>query len=93
MYIAANLFEPGIERVQVLADISRSVLCCQQRNRTPIANPPNNAQLEGTLYHSPRVTSRSVSVRMRRGTDRHTDTQTGLVNSTFRLGYASREMQ
>jgi len=39
--------KPGIERVQALADISRS--------RAPIANPPNSAQLGGTPYHSPKL--------------------------------------
>jgi len=39
--------KPGIERVQALADISRSELCCQSNEtRAPIANPPNSAQLE-----------------------------------------------
>jgi len=43
----------GIERVQALANISRSALCCHSNEtRAPIANPPNSAQLEGTPYHS-----------------------------------------
>jgi len=51
---------PGMERVQALADISRSALCCHSNEtRAPIANPPNSAQLEGTLYH-PQVTPGSV---------------------------------
>ena len=43
-------FEPGIEGVQALADISRAALCCCRSNetRSPIANPPNSAQLEDT---------------------------------------------
>ena len=41
--------KPGIERVQPLADISRSALCWHSNEtRAPIANPPNSAQLEGT---------------------------------------------
>jgi len=39
---------PGIdsERVQTLADISRSALCCHSNESCAgIANPPNNAQL------------------------------------------------
>ena len=44
--------EPGIEQVQALADISRSVLCCHSNEtRAPIANLHNSAQLEGTPYH------------------------------------------
>jgi len=40
--------EPGIERAQALADISRSALCCHSNEtRPPTANPPNTAQLEG----------------------------------------------
>jgi len=43
------LTEPGIERVQALADISRSALCCHSNEtRAPIANPPNSAQSEST---------------------------------------------
>jgi len=94
--------KPGIERVQALTDISRSALCCHSNEiRAPIANPPNSAQLGATLT-IPKITSRSVrSVRMRRGTDRqtdtqthrHTDTQTAVATQyTFRLGYTSREM-
>jgi len=40
--------QPGIERVQAFADISRSALCCRSNEtRAPIASPPNNTQLEG----------------------------------------------
>ena len=40
--------QPGFERVQALADISRSALCCHSNEtRAPIANPRNSAQLEG----------------------------------------------
>jgi len=41
--------KPGIERIQALADISRSALCCHSNEtRAPTANSPNNAQAEGT---------------------------------------------
>ena len=44
--------KPGIERVQALADISRSALRCYiNETGAPIANPPNSAQLDGTPYH------------------------------------------
>jgi len=47
--------KPGIEQVQALGDISRSALCCHSNEtREPIANPPNNVQLEGTPYQSAR---------------------------------------
>jgi len=85
----------GIERVQALADISRSALYCpSNETRAPIANPPNSAQ----LVHNPYCISNLhpgpySAVGMRRGsegqTHRHTD---GRDQYTFRRGYASREM-
>ena len=54
------LVTPGLERVQPLADISRSALCCHSdETRVPIANPPNSAQLEGT----PTVPSTYIRIR------------------------------
>ena len=42
-------YEPGIEQVQALADISHSVLCCHSNEtRAPIEYPRSCAQLEGT---------------------------------------------
>jgi len=42
--------EPDTERVQDLADISRSAPCCHSNEtRAPIANLPNSAQLEGII--------------------------------------------
>jgi len=39
--------KPGIERVQALADILRSALCCfSNKTRALIANLPIRAQLE-----------------------------------------------
>jgi len=50
-----------VDRVQALADISRSALCCHSNEtRAPTANPPNNAQLEGTPIRLPQVTAESV---------------------------------
>jgi len=64
--------QPGTERVQALADISRSALCCHSNEtRAPIANPPNSAQLDGTPYHSLKLhPGPCSSVGMRRGTER-----------------------
>jgi len=65
-----------MERVQALADISRSALCCHSNaTPAPIANPPNKAQLEDTPYHSPDyIWVRAVVWECREGqTDRHTD--------------------
>jgi len=64
--------QPGIERVQALADISRSSLCCHsnETNRAPIANPPNSAQLESTPYYPPKIHPGPYSsMGMRRETD------------------------
>ena len=65
--------KPGIERVQALADISRSALCCHSNEiHAPIANLPNSVQLEGTPCHSPKLhLGTCSSVGMRWGTDRH----------------------
>jgi len=42
------MINPGIERVQALADVSRLALCCHSNEtRAPIANPPSSAQLGG----------------------------------------------
>jgi len=42
------------DRVQAVADISLSALCCHSNETcASIANPPNSAQLEDTPYHSP----------------------------------------
>jgi len=50
----ANDRKRGIERVQALADVLRSVLCCHSNETcAPIAYLPNTAQLEGIPYHSP----------------------------------------
>ena len=66
-----------------------------QRNRAPIANLPNSAQIEGT----PTILPTYIRVRVvvwecgegqtDRQSDRHTD---GRDQYTFRLGYASSEM-
>jgi len=42
----------NIQRVEALADISRSALRCHSNEtRTPILNPPNSAQLGKTPYY------------------------------------------
>jgi len=57
-----NTLKPGIERVQALADISRSMLCCHSNEtHAPIANLPNSAQSEGTPYY-PRTYIRDRAV-------------------------------
>jgi len=85
--------QPGLERVQALADISRSAVCCHsKKTRAPIANPPNSAQLEGTPYYSSNIHPGPCTVVWECGegqTDRHTN---GRDHYKFRLGYASREM-
>jgi len=80
--------ELDIERVQALANTSRSALCCHSNEtRAPIANPPNSAQTDGTLYYSPTyIQVRAVVWELDEG---QTDARD---QYTFRLGYASREM-
>jgi len=74
--------KPGIERVQALADISRSVLCCHSNEtRAPIANPPKSAQLEGTPT-IPRSYVRVRAVVWECG-EGQTDAQTGVTNIAY----------
>jgi len=92
--------EPGIERVQALADISRSALCCHSNEtRAPIANPPNSAQLDGT----PTIPASYIRIRAvvwacghgqtHTHTDRQADTQTPVTIIHFASSiYAQREM-
>jgi len=87
---------PGTERVQALADISRSALCCHSNEtRAPIANAPNSAQLEVTPTY---IRVRAVVSACGEGqTDTPTDTEThrhidGSDHYTFRVVYDSREM-
>ena len=78
----------GIEQIQALADILCLALCCpcdethaptavcchSNEIRAPIANPPDSAQLQGTLYHSPKLhPGLCNNVGMWQWTDRHTD--------------------
>ena len=67
-----------MEQVHALADISCSLLCCHSNEtHALIVNLPNNAQLDGTPYHSPKLhLGPCSSVGMRQGTERQTDKQT-----------------
>jgi len=75
------------ERVQALADISRSRCCYSNETRAPIANRPNSAQPFPKLHPGP------CGVGMRQRTDTRTDTRTDARDQyTFRVVYDSREM-
>jgi len=94
-----NIATPGIERVQALADISRSALCCHSNEtRAPIANPPDSAQLQGI---PPTISPSYIQVRARAvvwecgegQTDKHTERHTDAGDQyTCRVVYDSREM-
>ena len=47
-------FTPA-ERVQLLAGIAFALCCHSNATRALIANPPNNAQLGGIHYYSPKL--------------------------------------
>jgi len=70
-------------------------LCCHSNaTRAPIANPSNNAQLGGSLYHVPKLHPGPCSnvgmwPRTDTQTDRHTDTHD---HNTFCVVYDSRKM-
>jgi len=56
----------------------------------PIANPPNSAQLGGSLYHASKLHPAPCSrVGVRPRTDRHTDARD---RNTFCVVYDSRKM-
>ena len=57
--------------------------------RAPIANPPNSAQLGGSLYHAPKLHAGPCSiVGVRPRTDRQTDARD---HNTFCVVYDSRK--
>ena len=64
-------------------------LCCHSNaTRAPIANPPNSAQLGGSLYHAPKLhpdpcSSVGVWPRTDTQTHRQTDTQTRVTTKHF----------
>ena len=66
--------QPGTDRLQALADISRSgCVVSSNETRASIANPPNSARLGSTAYHSPKLHPGPCSiVGVMRGTDRQT---------------------
>jgi len=78
--------QPGIQRVQALADILHSALCCHSNEtRAPTANPPNSAQLEGTPT-IPSSYTRVSAVVWECGegqTDRYTDARDHMRNATI----------
>jgi len=53
--------EPAVRTMSSYRVMDASVqlgfaLCCHNNaTRTPIANPPNSAQLEGSIYHTPKL--------------------------------------
>jgi len=60
------------------------ITCHSNETHAPTANPPNSAQLESTPYHSSKLhLGPWSSVRMQRGTERQTDTQTAVTNIHF----------
>jgi len=55
--MSQNKVKPGIERVQALADISHSALCCHSNETcSPIVNPTTS----GHPLPFPQLTSRSM---------------------------------
>ena len=84
----------GTEWVQALADVSRSALCCHSNEtRAPIANPPNSAQLGGTPTVPPSyIRVHAVVWEFGEGQTHRRPWPTYKIY-TFRLIYASREMQ
>jgi len=78
----SSLKEPDMERVEALADISRSALCCHSNETlAPIANLPDSTQLVGTACH---IRVRAVVWECDKGqADTQTDRQTRVTNIRF----------
>ena len=73
----------GIERVQALANITCSALCCHSNeNRAPIADLSNSAELERTPYH---ITQSYIRIRavVWKCSEGQTDTQMAGTNIHF----------
>ena len=89
--VRADPAQPAVRTMSSYRGMDASLLlgfalCCHSNaTRAPIANPPNSAQLGGSLYHAPKLCPgpcSSVGVRPRR--DRHTDAGD---RNTFRVVY------
>jgi len=77
-------------------DASFGFALCYHSNatRAPIANPPNSAQVGGSLYYAPKLhpgPCSSVGVRSRTHTHTHTHTD-ARDHNTFCVIYDSRKM-
>jgi len=72
------------QRAHTLRKLGFALYCHSNATREPIANPPNSAQLGGSLYHAAKLhpgPCSSLGVRPR--TDRHTHTQTRVTTIHF----------
>jgi len=87
---------------RITTGLCSSIVLHSNATCAPIANPPNSAQLGGSLYHSPKLhpgPCNSVGMRPRTDvqTDRQTDRETPIYtdardHNTFLVVYDSREM-
>ena len=80
------------QRVHTLCKLNFALCCHSNATRAPIANPPNSAQLEGSLYHAPKLHAgpcSSVGVWPQTDTHTHTDARD---HNTFCVVYDSRKM-
>jgi len=86
------------QRAHTLRKLGFALCCHSNATRAPIANPPNSAQLGGSLYHAPKLhpgPCSNVGVRPRTDTQTHTQTHrhTDAHNhNTFCVVYDSRKM-
>jgi len=82
--------EPGIYRVQALADISRSGYAVIARKPMHRLQTRPVTQLEATAYHFPKLhPGPCSSVGMRRGADTQTDRQTDTQTRVTYIHFAS----
>jgi len=72
-----HLLVTNQQRVRTPRKLGFALCCHSNATGAPIANPPNSAQLGGSVYHAPKLhlgPCSSVGVRPRTGTQTHTHT-------------------
>jgi len=95
-----HLLVTNQQRARTLRKLGFALCCHSNATGAPIANPPNSAQLGGSLYHAPKLHPGPCSSMLAYGrgqtdtqTDRQTDRHTDVRDhNTFCVVYDSRKM-
>jgi len=85
-----HLLVTNQQRARTQRKLWFALFCHSNATGAPTANPPNNVQLGGSLYHAPKLhPGPCSSVGVRPQTDTHTDARD---HNTFCVIYDSRKM-